>query len=142
MEALSKLMRESAISNIDEWRSYSYMKASGRLKYLDFDVTNHPDVWKRLKHINGFGKSIIDKLKEYLLTGKCERMTQLQQDPGKYTYFTMTFDRNQFVTNFFLFLNLLYLPTERIAVRKMTHIWGIGRKKVSTSLQGRCIHVS
>ncbi len=85
MEALSKLMRESAISDVDEWRSYSYMKASGRLKNLDFDVTNHPDVWKRLKHINGFGKSIIDKLKEYLLTGKCERMTQLQQDPGKHT---------------------------------------------------------
>ena len=70
------------------------MKASGRLKYLDFDVTNHPDVWKRLKQINGFGKSIIDKLKEYVLTGKCERMTQLQQDPGKYTYFTKIFDRN------------------------------------------------
>lgn len=123
MEQLAIITRESALSDMDEWRSYSYMKASGRLKRLDFEIINHPDVWKKVESVNGIGKSIGSKLKEYLLTGKCQKLLHMTNDPGKLIVIIL------YSLILLLLTSQFMLSSERVAVRNMTQIWGIGSKK-------------
>ena len=97
---LAKEHKSSPLDDIDEWRYYMFTLISGRVKKLHFEIVYNEEVFKNLKKIKGFGNSIISKIKEFLLTGKCERLQELRKDPL------------------------------RIAMKNMMSIWGVGRVKV------------
>ena len=99
-DELSKLHKSCQLTETDVWRTYHYALISGRLRNLDFDITNHREVLKRLSGIKGFGESVMSKVKEYLKTGRCEKLAELKRDPV------------------------------RMGVRNLTKIHGVGPKKV------------
>jgi len=80
-DKLSKLHKICPILENDEWRTYHYAVIAGRLRSLDFDVIDRRDVLERLGKIKGFGPSAMTKVREYLKTGKCKKLTDLQKDP-------------------------------------------------------------
>jgi DNA polymerase/3'-5' exonuclease PolX len=67
---------------------------------LDFEVTASPLVLKQLSQIRYFGKSVMEKVREFLRLGYIQRTKELQKDP------------------------------KRISMRNMIRIWGVGRAKV------------
>lgn len=78
---ISKLYKDMPLDKFDEWRSYSYNAASARLKYLDFPVLNDEESLRNLSNRKGFGKKFMRQIREYLMTGKCQLVSEFEHDP-------------------------------------------------------------
>jgi DNA polymerase/3'-5' exonuclease PolX len=98
---LSKLHQECPLFENDDWKAYTFQLLSGRLRHLDFEVKDDPEILKRLKAIKGFGDSSLQIVKEYLQTGSSSRV-------------------REFETN-----------KQRVAMKAMMNIWGVGRARAS-----------
>lgn len=98
---LSKSYQECPLFPEDVWKAYSFQVLSGRLRHIDFVVTNDPEILKRLKTVKGFGESSMQVITEYLATGSSNRMRELEMDKL------------------------------RIAMKVMMNIWGVGRVRAS-----------
>ena len=87
----------------DEMKSYMLNLQSGRLRYLDFEVSL--DNLDRVKNIKGMGSSCIKKIREYLETGgrRCSRIEEFEKDEL------------------------------RMAMKAIKIIWGVGQATVSKS---------
>lgn len=98
---LAKLHQECALRHNDEFRALTNNLISGRVKFLDFEIT--PDNLDRVKKIKGIGESSVGKLKEFFdrRDGSCNRIEEFEKDE------------------------------QRMAVRTMKNIWGVGISKVS-----------
>jgi DNA polymerase/3'-5' exonuclease PolX len=98
---LAKLHQECSLMKNDEFRALTDNLISGRVKHLDFEITAHN--LDRVKNIKGIGKSSVDKMKEFFQRGdgSCNRIEEFEKDK------------------------------ERMAVRAMQNIWGVGIKGVS-----------
>ena len=94
---VSKLHADSELEELDNYKSKLYAKLAWRLKYLDFEVTLVNI--NRLSEIDGFGPSVTKKVREYLMTKTCQKITAFREDPL------------------------------RIAVKNLSEIWGVGKKK-------------
>jgi len=80
LKQLSNLHLECPLGTMDHWRAYHYGLMAGRVKQLDFEIVDER-VLPRLQHIQGFGDSIRNKIKEYLQTGTCQKIKELERDP-------------------------------------------------------------
>ncbi|KAG7349136.1 DNA polymerase beta palm domain containing protein [Nitzschia inconspicua] len=96
---LSNLHQDMPLLDMDQWKSYCFRIAAGRLLHLDFEVDSDPATLLRLRGIKGFGKSVVDKIEEILKTGTVSRIQEFQHHP------------------------------ERLAMKNLTDIWGVGRVK-------------
>jgi DNA polymerase/3'-5' exonuclease PolX len=67
---------------------------------LSFEISNNSDTLERLRTVKGIGSSSFEKIKEYLSTGSLSRIREFQTDP------------------------------QRVAMKNMMDIWGVGRVKV------------
>lgn len=105
LKDISEVYHECPIDPMDEWRSYSYRLVSGRVKYLDFHVTNDSESLHRLSLIRGFGKKVMKQITEYLQTGKCPLLCEFKRDPT------------------------------RVSFGNMLNIWGVGPKGASDLIQ-------
>jgi DNA polymerase/3'-5' exonuclease PolX len=96
---LAKLHQECALRHNDEFRALTNNLISGRVKFLDFEIT--PDNLDRVKKIKGIGESSVGKLKEFFdrRDGSCNRIEEFEKDE------------------------------QRMAVRTMKNIWGVGISK-------------
>ena len=94
---VSKLHADSPVEELDNFKSKLYAKLAWRVKYLDFEI-NLANVG-RLEEIDGFGKSAMKKIREFLMTKTCEKITAFHQDPL------------------------------RVAIKNLTEIWGVGKTK-------------
>lgn len=102
---LSKLHQKAPLLEADPWKAYTFNIISGRLRYLDFEVDNEPDTFEKLKKIKGFGESTLEKVKQFLEFGEITRIKEFERDP------------------------------ERIAMKNMMGIWGVGRREASRLVQ-------
>ena len=107
-EKLAKLHKESPLTKEDAWKAYTFNLISGRVKHLDFDIVDDPTVLDRVSQVRGIGTSSVDKIKEYLRTGTCQRLHEFEKDPL------------------------------RIAVKTMMNIWGAGPVKVRQDVAELC----
>lgn len=98
---LSNLQQACPLLEGDNWKAYSYRITSGRLMHLDFEISNDGETFDRLRHVSGIGKSTVDKIKEYFERGTFNRIEEFRVDP------------------------------QRIAMKNMMGIWGVGEKTVS-----------
>jgi hypothetical protein len=96
---LSNLHQDMPLLDMDQWKSYCFRIVSGRLLHLDFEVDTDPTTLSRLRGIKGFGKSVVEKIEEILYTGTVSRLQEFQHDPN------------------------------RVAMKNLTAIWGVGRVK-------------
>lgn len=96
-KTLSNLHQAMPLLDVDQWKSYCFRIVSGRLLNLDFEVATDPDTMRRLRSVKGFGAGVVDKIREYLETGTIRRIAEFQSDP------------------------------QRIALKNLTGIWGVGR---------------
>jgi DNA polymerase/3'-5' exonuclease PolX len=95
---LSKRHQEMPLNGeLDAWKSYSFQITAGRLLHLGFEIRDSPEVLRHLASINGFGSSTMDIITDYLRTQQCSRLRNLESDP------------------------------DRIAMKNMMNIWGVGR---------------
>ena len=110
-DELADLQKQSALEKLDEWRAYTYTIVASRLRQLEFEVTPNPDILGSVRSIRGFGSGVMEKIKQFLATGTCEKLNELKVDPA------------------------------RVAVRELTNIWGVGPKTASTLVNRgyRCI---
>lgn len=104
-QILSKLHQDCPLlGKHDFWKAYTLQKISGRLKHLDFEIKDDPQVLQRLRKVDGIGESTLNKIKEYLRTGTLARIEEFQTDEL------------------------------RVAMNTMMHIWGVGAAKASDLL--------
>lgn len=96
---LSKLYQECPLEPADNWRAYTFNIVSGRLRYLDFDVSDDPDSLRRLKALKHFGRSTMEEVYLYL-----------KKDDG--------------IPNR---LNTLQTNVKRQAMQRLMNIWGFGQ---------------
>lgn len=98
---LAKLHQECALKHNDEYRALTNNCISGRVRYLDFEIT--PYNLDRVKKIKGIGESSVGKMSEFFERGdgSCNRIEAFEADE------------------------------ERMAVRVMQNIYGVGISKVS-----------
>ena len=68
---------------------------------MDFEIVNNPAVLERLSKIKGVGRSTMEKIQEFLTTGSIRRIYEFETDP------------------------------DRIAMKNMMDIWGVGCVTVS-----------
>ena len=108
-DELADLQKQSTLEKLDEWRAYTYTIVASRLRQLEFEVTL--DTLGSVRSIPGFGSGVTEKIKQFLVTGTCEKLNELKVDPA------------------------------RVAVRDLTNIWGVGPKTDSTLVNRgyRCI---
>ena len=99
-KTLGNLHQECPLLPTDMWKGYCFRIVAGRLKHLDFEISIH--TLDRLKGVKGIGASCLDKIREYLEQDldHLSRITEFQKDP------------------------------QRIAMKNMMDIWGVGRIKV------------
>jgi hypothetical protein len=106
---LANLHQSCPLLDSDPWKAYMFRIMAGRLTNLDFEITNSPQILDRLRQVSGFGSNSVDKIKEYLETGTMSRIEEFKSDP------------------------------QRVAMKNMMDIWGVGRKTVcGFSLQRLC----
>jgi len=94
---ISNLHKDSPIFELDDFKSKLYAKLAWRVRYLDFDVAY--TTLNRLKEVDGFGESVMGKVREFLITGTCQKIEEFNKDPL------------------------------RITIKKLCDIWGVGAKK-------------
>ena len=98
---LANLHQSMPLMSSETWSSYSFRIAAGRIMELDFEIDNDVETQKRLRSINGFGKSICEKIQECIETGTIKRIQEFETDP------------------------------HRQAMKNMMDIWGVGVNKAS-----------
>jgi DNA polymerase/3'-5' exonuclease PolX len=98
---LSKLYQTAPIHDTDDWRAYSFSLTAGRLRLLDFDATDDPAALDRLSKTKGFGATTMSIIREFLQTGTSSRIKELENDEN------------------------------RVVMRRMMNIWGVGRGKAT-----------
>ena len=110
-DELADLQKQSALEKLDEWRAYTYTIVASRLRQLEFEVTPNPDILGSVRSIRGFGSGVMEKIKQFLATGTCEKLNELKVDPA------------------------------RVAVRELCQIHGVGPKTASQLVNRgyRCI---
>ena len=97
---LSNLHQSCPLLEIDQWKAYMFRIIAGRLCNLDFEICNDPVILNRLRKIPGIGSNSVDKIQEYLESGTLSRIQAFSSDP------------------------------QRVAMKNMMNIWGVGRKTV------------
>lgn len=98
---LSEYYEACQIDVHDIWRAYSFRINAGRIIRLGFEVSDDPTSLAKLKQVTGFGKgSCLEIVEQYFRDGKVPRLEMLKTAP------------------------------ERVAIRNMTNIWGVGKQKV------------
>ena len=102
LKELGKLHQKCPINDDDTWKAYALDKIAGRIRHLDFQVTLERESQLRLKGIHGIGASTLEKVNQFLQTGQITRTKEFRKDP------------------------------ERVAMKAMMGIWGVGRKTVRT----------
>lgn len=87
----------------DHFRRIAYEKAVKVIHNLDFEIE---DV-KQVKKIKGLGKSIIDKIQEFLITGRIKKVDEAKHliYPGK--------------------------TEKEVAIDEFLNIWGVGKEKAN-----------
>jgi DNA polymerase/3'-5' exonuclease PolX len=95
---LGNLHQECPLLPVDMWKAYCFRVVAGRIQNMNFKITL--DTLDRLGKIKGIGASSLDKVREYLETGKLSRIKEFRTD------------------------------SRRIAMKQMMDIWGVGRIKV------------
>lgn len=97
---LAKLSQECAMQKSDPFRALTNNLISGRLLQLDFEVTL--DNLDKVKQIKGIGDSSVKKMKQCLERGdgKCVKIEEYENDK------------------------------DRMGMRAMKNIWGVGQAKV------------
>ncbi len=98
---LSKLYQTSPIQDTDEWRAYSFNLTAGRLRFLDFDVTDDPEILQKLAKSKGFGATSMAIVRDFFRTGASSRLKELENE------------------------------STRVVMRRMMNIWGVGRAKAT-----------
>jgi len=100
---LAKMHQECSLEPSDEFRALTNNLISGRLRQLNFEITPHN--LDRVKNIKGIGQSSADKMAEFFKRGdgKCNKMEKFEKDE------------------------------QRMAMRAMKNIWGVGKVKVNKS---------
>ncbi len=97
---LAKLHQSCPLLAEDAWKAYSFHVTAGRLRQLDFEIRDDPAMLSKIRKIPGFGDSTLRMIQEYLSTGTFQRIEAFEADP------------------------------DRIAMKRMMSIWGVGRVKV------------
>eukprot|EP00934_Nitzschia_sp_Nitz4_P000280 Nitzschia sp. Nitz4//NODE_159_length_47236_cov_74.723851//38884//41271//NITZ4_additional_000015-RA//1//CDS//3329531764//280//frame0 len=105
-QTLSDLHQSSPLLDHDEWKAYRFRVVAGRILNLDFELSNHPAVLKRAGEVKGIGANSVAKIKEFLETNTVERIHAFKTDP------------------------------DRVAMRNLMAIWGVGKSK-ARELMGR-----
>ena len=100
MKELGKLHQKCPLNDDDTWKAYAMDKIAGKIRRLPFQVTLERESQLRLKSIHGLGASTLEKINQFLQTGYIERTKEFKRDP------------------------------ERMAMKQMMGIWGVGRKTV------------
>jgi len=101
---LSNLQQACPLLDGDSWKAYSSRVVSGRIMHLDFEITNDPECFTRLLKVSGIGSRTVAKIHEYFQHGNFDRIVEFQKDP------------------------------QRIAMKNLMGIWGVGEKTVSFSI--------
>lgn len=104
MKELGKLHQKCPLNDDDTWKAYAMDKIAGKIRRLPFQVTLERESQLRLKSIHGLGTSTLEKINQYLQTGYIERTKEFKRDP------------------------------ERMAMKQMMGIWGVGRKTVGVEI--------
>jgi len=99
LDRISKIYSESPLHDSDIWRGYTYKKAAGCLRYLDFEVDKDQKTLQKLRVIRGLGDKVLEHIIEYLTSNRSTLIQQLENDP------------------------------KRVAVKKLMGIWGVGPTK-------------
>lgn len=99
---LSKLHQSCPLFPEDTWKAYSFHVTAGRLRHLEFEITDDPALLTKIRQIRGFGDSTLRMIQEFLSTGTFQRIDAFEAD------------------------------RDRIAMKRMMAIWGVGRVKVNT----------
>lgn len=86
------------MEDIDEFRAYTFNLIAGRLALLDFEIANDPMAVAKLREVRGIGASTLDLIKEWLRTGKIQRIHALETEE------------------------------QRVAIANLIRIWGVGPK--------------
>lgn len=98
-KTLSGLHQSCPLLEVDPWKAYMFRIVSGRIMNLDFEISRDPETLRRLSGIIGIGTGSMNKIKEYLETGTLTRIREFETDP------------------------------QRVAMKKLMDIWGVGRVK-------------
>lgn len=96
---LAVLYQSCPIEKEDVWRSYQFRINAGRVNQLGFEISECT-LQNLRKDIAGFGDSCLQIIRQYLESGKVERIEALETDKS------------------------------RVAMHNMMDIWGVGSKKV------------
>ena len=80
---LANLHQSMSLIPSDAWKSYSFRIVAGRLLELDFEISNDEETQQRLRSIKGFGKSVCEKIQEYIEHGTISRIEEFQSDPQR-----------------------------------------------------------
>ena len=103
---LAKLLQEAPIQETDDWRAYMFSLIAGRLERIGFDI-DFRDATKlqRFRETKGVGDSTVNIAREFLETGSVSRIDELINDP------------------------------DRVAMRTMMKIWGVGKVTATKLVQ-------
>ena len=63
----------------DYHKSSAYHNASQAIRKLSFEVTNGTELWKGPNKVAGIGRGIANKIDEYIVTGKIQKIEKLQR---------------------------------------------------------------
>jgi DNA polymerase/3'-5' exonuclease PolX len=103
---LSQLHQNSAIDSYDEYRAYTFQLVAGRLSQIDIDIRADPSSMTALRSIPGLcGSTTLRLIEEWRRTGTVERLCKLEMDD------------------------------QRIAIRNLIQIWGVGPKIAKQMVQ-------
>lgn len=97
---VSKLYQECPLQDSDQWRAYSFSLTAGRLRHLDFEVSDDPSVLQRLAQTKGFGSTSMEMIRQFFRSGtSSSRLRELRTDP------------------------------QRVVMQRFMKIWGVGPVK-------------
>jgi hypothetical protein len=99
-QQLGKLHQKCPLLEDDPWKAYCNNLISGRLRSLDFEITDDPQILERVGQIKGIGDRSVKKMIEYFRIGGFQRIKEFQTDP------------------------------KRVAMKRIMYIWGVGRVTV------------
>lgn len=103
---LSKAYEKAPLFPEEQWKALQFHRLAGRLQCLDFEVSGTRDDFAKLKRIPGIGGSTLSMIQEILATGTLSRLQEFKTNP------------------------------DRVAIRNLSGIHGIGKVTVSTDVPG------
>jgi DNA polymerase/3'-5' exonuclease PolX len=80
---ISKIYQKGQLDNDEDWKSYTFHKIAGRIRRMPFEITDEPEIWKRLAKTKGLGDSSIDVIRDYIENGGSSRLNNLQACPKR-----------------------------------------------------------